>query len=1575
MRGVVGRRRLRRAGIGLLLGLLAVGAYAQGGMAPDLIVTKDDGGVLATPGDTVIYAITLENAGGTATGVLLRDVAPENVTFNAAMSDPAWVCSNPLVSCFLSFATVAAGAPPQTVQIAFDVISPLPSAAQAMRNTVRVGDDGSSGLDLDPSNNFAFDVTPFSPDTGPDLVVTKTDGGAVVGAGDQVVYTITVANEGTQNTDGVVLSDAVPENTTFSSAGSHPGWSCSGGTCSLAVGFLGVLDAPQSFDIAFAVDLPLAAGVSEIRNTATATDDGSSEPDLDPSSDSATDVTPIDFAGGTGPDLVLMKDDGGVNVDAGGTVAYTLTVGNAGTQDASGVTITDTIPANTTFSAGASSPGWSCAGGACTLQLGPVAAGAPSQQAVVAFDVVSPVPAGVTAINNNASVSDDGSGGADLAPFNNTATDTTPLGTGPGGGTAPDLALSKDDGGVTVDAGDTIVYALTVQNQGNQDAAGVTVTETVPAHARFDGASSDSAWSCSGVAAGSTCTLSVTLVPAGAAPLSYAFAVDVESPVAAGVNAITNTATVADDGSGGVDPDLSNNTATDSTPLGTGPGGGTAPDLAVVKNDGGITADAGDTIVYTLSVQNEGNQDAAGVTVTETVPANAQFDASSSDSAWSCAGVVAGSTCTLSVSLVPAGTAPLSFLFAVDVDSPVAAGATEITNTATAADDGSGGVDPDPSNNTATDTTPLDTGPGGGTAPDLGLSKDDGGVTADAGDTVIYTLSLQNLGHQDASGVVITETVPAHVRFNAPASDGAWSCTGVSAGSTCTLNVPLVAADAAPLSFLLAVDVASPVAAGVTQLTNTATVIDDGSGGVDPDLSNNSATDSTPLGTGPGGDTAPDLAVVKSDGGVTADAGGTVVYTLSVENLGNQDASGVEMTDVVPDHTRFDALASDVGWSCPDSGPGSSCTFFISVLPAGSAPQDIQFAVTVDSPLAAGVTAVTNTATVDDDGTGGVDPDLSNNTASVTTPISSGPGGGTGPDLVLIKDDAGVSVGAGESVTYTLTVENVGNQHASGVVITDTVPANASFNSPASTPGWSCTAGTCTLGVGGVDVGAVALTVGITFVVDDPLPAGVTEISNTATVTDDGSGGADLDPADNTDTEITPISTGSGSGPDLVVTLDDGGALASAGEVVIHTVSVENVGNRGATGVVLEHIVPHHVAFESSASDSAWVCADVAPDSVCTLGVGALAVNDPAPSFEIAFRVDSPMSAGVREISASVTATDDGTNGTDLDPTDNSATESTPLRMGAGGTGPDLVVVKDDGGTTVKPDGLVLYTISVSNTGNQHASGVVVNDLIPELTTFSAVASGPEWGCGETTCSLLVGDVAAGAPSQVYVIGFVLSADVIDRREIENVVSVSDDGSGGEDLDPSDNSTSEATPIVAAPPPPVGEPEVVAEKTDWLVDGEPYGIEGLVIEYDVLVRNVGKAAALELTYSVALDPHTRYLEGSASSEGGLVIEQGGTFVVERRTLEPRDEMLIFYAVEVVDSDGLTEVQAQGRIESPHFTAVLTDDPDTPEPNDPTVTELGVGLGVVDIPVLSPWGLVMFLMVLGGFAFWRLREER
>ena len=275
-----------------------------------------------------------------------------------------------------------------------------------------------------------------------------------------------------------------------------------------------------------------------------------------------------------------------------------------------------------------------------------------------------------------------------------------------------------------------------------------------------------------------------------------------------------------------------------------------------------------------------------------------------------------------------------------------------------------------------------------------------------------------------------------------------------------------------------------------------------------------------------------DMRIEKDDGGVTFDAGDTLVYDLDIFNDGSINATGVVITEIVPLNTTFDLAGSSGVWSCADNSPaGTTCTQSLgTVVPSVGVPTIVQFAVTIDNPLAAAVTTITNNVSIADDGSNGPEPTPGNNSDSVVTPSI-----GANPDLTITKDD-GIEIGApGTSMVYTLVYENVGTQDATGVVITETVSTGVTFDLGNSTPGWVVqgtgvpavdgeAAGTVLeFDVGNVNGGDAPVTVNFAVVIDNPLAPGITEITNTATIADDGNNGADLTPGNNTDDDVDGI--------------------------------------------------------------------------------------------------------------------------------------------------------------------------------------------------------------------------------------------------------------------------------------------------------------------------------------------------------------------------------------------------------------------------------------------------------------------
>src|SRR5439155_378255 len=195
--------------------------------------------------------------------------------------------------------------------------------------------------------------------------------------------------------------------------------------------------------------------------------------------------------------------------------------------------------------------------------------------------------------------------------------------------------------------------------------------------------------------------------------------------------------------------------------------GAATADLAVTKDDGATSVNAGGSTIYTIVVTNNGPSAVIGATVTDTAPAGLTIGA------WTCA-ASAGSSCpasgsgniAASVNLLNGGTATFT------VNATVAGNATgSIANTATIATP-VGVSDPTPGNNSATDTDTVNL------VANLSITKTDGVSSVNAGSSTIYTIVATNNGPSAVTAATVTDTAPAGLTI------GAWTCAA-SAGSSC----------------------------------------------------------------------------------------------------------------------------------------------------------------------------------------------------------------------------------------------------------------------------------------------------------------------------------------------------------------------------------------------------------------------------------------------------------------------------------------------------------------------------------------------------------------------------------------------------------------------------------------------------------------------------------------------------------------------------------------------------------------------------------------------------------------------
>ncbi len=858
----------------------------------------------------------------------------------------------------------------------------------------------------------------------------------------------------------------------------------------------------------------------------------------------ATAATRIDSA-----DVIIDKAHAAAPV-AGSPFTWTLAVRNAGPDTAVGpFTVTDSIALPTTY-VSASGPGWNCSrvGADVTCSRSNPADTLASGAAFPLISIVVSVPAGVlggTTLTNSASVA---ARTYDPQPTNNTDTDTAAV------TTSADLSIVKSHSGPVV-AGQDATYTLDVVNHGPSVSRGpITVVDTLPVGSTFVGAAGPD-WTCVPSVGSVTCVRSLDLAVGAAAPQIVVVVSIPPSQTGAVVNSAAVTGTTPD-------PVPGNNTDLDSsTP-------DASADLSIQKQSVGAVV-AGTPATYRFIVDNTGPSDAAApVRITDTLPVGLTYSSSTDVvGSWTCSAVGQLLTCDLAGGLAADPTGAVNGDAIVDVEVAVASSvAGTVVNTASVA---SPTTDPNPGNNTDTDTSTFLT------EADLLIVKSHTGV-ATAGAQFHWTLAVRNAGPSDSPGdIVVTDGLPVGVSYVSATGSG-WVCGEATGVVTCTRSATLLAGTTAPdIDLLVAFD---PSVAPSTIL-NHASV--DGPI-TDPDPANNTDVDAVIV-----VDEA-ELSLTKATTGADpVPAGITTEFTITVTNLGPSTADSLVVTDTLPSGL-VPVSAGGTGWTCdPPAGQVVQC-HRAAQLPGATT---IVVVARVEASVPDGTT-LTNSATVSTTTPG----DLTvNNTGTADVHVTAR------ADLALDKAHAPQydTVAAGTEAVFTFDVSNLGPSDAQPVVtVVDSLPSGLTYvaaNGP-----WTCTPGvvapsgqqvSCTLDLTApLAAGGAAPTLTLRVAVAADLPAGT--YANTAVVS---SPTTDPTPGNNTDTDAVDVEVVS----DLSI-MKSHTAIPRVGDPLPFTLVVANAGPSTARQVVVTDALPAGLTYVS-ADGTGWTCGEALGVVTCTL--------------------------------------------------------------------------------------------------------------------------------------------------------------------------------------------------------------------------------------------------------------------------------------------------------------------------------------------------------------------------------------
>jgi uncharacterized repeat protein (TIGR01451 family) len=851
-----------------------------------------------------------------------------------------------------------------------------------------------------------------------DLAITKTNGAVSVQAGGTTAYTIRVDNNGPAAASGAILSDT-----------SGAGLAAAQVVCSAAAGnqcavdplladltgagtSLPALDAGGFYEIVLTVDVTASSG--SVENTASIAPPAGI---VDPAAgnNSATDSDTVDPTA----ELAITKTNGASSVQASGTTAYTIRVTNNGPSVAIGSVLTDTPGTGLAATQVVCSP---AAGNRCTsapdlANLTGAGVNLPTLNPGQFYEITLSVDVSAVggSITNTASVALS-AGIFDPSLSNNTAVDTDNV------DPTVDLAIAKTNGASSVQAGGTTTYTIRVANGGPSTASGVTLKDSPGAGLNPTRVECSSA-------AGNRCAedpVLTDLTGVGVslpdlAPAQF-FEIQLEVEVTASSGWVSNSASL-DLPAGALDPNPVNNSAADTDSVGP------TADLSITKTNSAAAIQAGGTTTYTIRATNNGPSSVTGATLSDSLGPGLQATQVVCSPAPSNRCTAAPNLASLTGAGISLPALDAGGFYEVLLTANLTAVSGSVRNTASVAPP-AGVLDPVLDNNSATDTDVV------GLTADLAVTKTDGTAAVRSGDATTYTIRVTNNGPSSASGVMLRDQVGAGLAATQV------SCSPAP-GNRCAVTPNLASLTGAGIGLPALISgqffeilLTAQVNAADGTVTNTASLVLT-AGILDPDLGNNSATDTD------GVNLSADLAVTKTDGASSVQAGGSTAYTIRATNNGPSSVTGARLSDSLgPGLQATQVVCSPA--------PGNRCTAapnLASLTGAGISLPTLASGGFYEVLLTANVTAasgsVRNTVTSEPPA-GVLDPDLSNNTAADTDSVV--PGSEITVDLSLTKSDGISTVLAQGLTTYTIRVTNNGPDSAVGALLSDEMGAGLVAN-------------------------------------------------------------------------------------------------------------------------------------------------------------------------------------------------------------------------------------------------------------------------------------------------------------------------------------------------------------------------------------------------------------------------------------------------------------------------------------------------------------------------------------------------
>ncbi|MBK4740108.1 DUF7507 domain-containing protein [Bacillus cereus] len=1425
---------------------------------------------IVSVGDTITYTTTITNTGNTAaTNITFTSAIPANTTFI-----PNSVTINGVQQ---SGAQPALGvnipniAPGETVTVTFqvNVISVSPSSSIMGNDTILYSytvDPNSAPATTSTSTNIA--TTPVL-----DAIITmvKSVDQTLVTLGDTITYTTILTNNGNTNATNVTFTDLIPNGTTFitdsvtinglTQIGLNPNTGIT----------IGAIAPNSSISIAFQVTATSTPVQNPIANSATASYTFIADPNAPIVSRNVTSNTVFTTIN-TATILSLKQVDKSFS-RIGDTLTYTVALTNNGNSSAQNVIFTDTVPSGTTFIANTFSIngvpqseanpsngvniGTITAGTTVTVSFQVTVTSLPTENPIVNFSstsyqLVSP-PDSETSISN---------------PVSTQIKEAI-------------LSMTKNESVSFADIGQTAFYTTSISNIGNTDATNIVFTDVLPSGLTFvpntltvDGVLQPDANPNNGVLLATlppneiySIVFQVTvnsIPPSNPAPntasTTYEFTVNPSNPPAS--SAATSNTTL-----------LQINNAT----------------IISTKTADLTFADVGNTITFTLTLPNTGNVSATDVTIIDILNSNLSFVPNSFTvngqtilNADLSTGVNIGSinggntaivTFQATVITLPtlnpiSNSASTTYHYVVDPSQP------PITT----------------SNQSNTTTTQINSAI-------LTAQKNSNVSTVDIGQDITYTVTITNSGNVSATNVIFNDLIPDGTSFepnsftlNGTSIPNADIITGVPIGNI-TPNESVIVA------FHIIANEIPPI----NPITNQASVsfqhiVNPANPPVSKNIISNNVTTKIESAI---------LNTIKIGDKTFATIGDTITYTTTITNTGNIPANNAIFSDPLPSWTQFVAESVIVdGTPLPSASiingvgintinPNQTVTIIFQVQivsnPTTFTPElqnlgFVNFQYNVGNALLAQPGNVETNVFV----------------TSINTAI-----------LSAVKTANTAFANIGDTITYTVSIQNNGNTNATNVNFSDPVPTGTTFveNSFAvngnTIPGANPNNG---VNIGTVSAGS-SLTVTFQVIVTSTPPSN--PITNVASI----QYAFIVDPASppvtgtiNSNSASTQINNAT-----VTTVLQANRSIVSIGDVITYTATLTNTGNFPANSVLLINGVPEGALF---VPNSVTLNGISLPDASPTLGipVGIIAPGDSATiTFQFLASSIPPQGAIINQALTSYTYIVDPSQ-PPVTATSSSNTVNTTV------VDASLSVIKSTDSLVQSTDGTITYTVVVQNNGNTTANTVTLTDLVPEGTAFipnSVTINNVSVPDADPNVGIPLNSIT---PSEIVTITFQVIVQSIPRvNPISNTARI-DYTFIADPTAPIISRTITSNPAFTQ----ISDATILSLKA---VNAQQ-ATTGDILTYTITLENTGNIPATNLIFSDTIPQDTTFVENSFTLNGTTILDANPNVGVTLPTLAANATHLISFQILINDSFSQESITNQS-----NTTYTIQ-----PDPGQPPITE-------------------------------------